>query len=70
MVGLTREVINMFEIKALIGLGLIIVLGGTALLVYKIQQLIQAIHDLHMDISVIRLDNSRTMAEIRRKQRY
>lgn len=60
----------MFEIKALIGLGLIIVLGGTALLVYKIQQLIQAIHDLHMDISVIRLDNSRTMAEIRRKQRY
>lgn len=60
----------MFEIKALIGLGLIIVLGGTALLVYKVQQLIQSIHDLHMDISVIRLDNSRTMAEIRRKQRY
>ena len=59
----------MFEIKALIGLGLIIVLGGTALLVYKIQQLIQAIHDLHMDISVIRLDNSRTMAEIRRRYR-
>lgn len=60
----------MFEIKALIGLGLIIVLGGAAITIYKLHQLIEAIHDLHMDISVIRLDNSRTMAELRRKQRY
>lgn len=59
----------MLELKALIGLGLIIGLGGIALVTYKLQQLIRAIIDLHSDISVIRLDNSRTMAEIRRRYR-
>ncbi len=59
----------MFELKSLIGIGLIIGLGGIALLTYKLQQLIQAIYNLHSDISVIRLDNSRTMAEIRRRYR-
>lgn len=59
----------MFQLKALIGLGLLIGLGGIALVTYKLQQLIQAITDLHNDISVIRLDNSRTMAEIRRRYR-
>jgi len=60
---------NLFELKALIGLGLIVGLGGIALITYKLQQLIRAIIDLHSDISVIRLDNSRTMAEIRRRYR-
>lgn len=60
---------NIYELKALIGLGLIIGLGGLALIVYKLHQLIRAIVDLHSDISVIRLDNSRTMAELRRRHR-
>jgi hypothetical protein len=60
---------NMYELKALIGLGLIIGLGGLSLLVYKLHQLLRAIQDLHQDISVIRLDNSRTMAELRRRHR-
>lgn len=59
----------MLELKALIGLGLLIGLGGIALVTYKLQQLIRVIIDLHSDISVIRLDNSRTMAEIRRRYR-
>ena len=67
-VGL-RMGIDMLELKALIGLGLIVGLGGIALIIYKLQQLIRAIVDLHSDISVIRLDNSRTMAEIRRRYR-
>jgi hypothetical protein len=58
-----------FQLKALLGLGLIVVLGSTAVVVYKLQQVIDAIRDLHQDIAVIRLDNSRTMAELRRKQR-
>ena len=61
---------TMFQLKALIGLGLIIIIGGTAIAIHKLQQLIEAIRDLHQDIAVIRLDNSRTMAELRRKQRY
>lgn len=60
---------DMFQLKALIGLGLLVGLGGIALITYKLQQLIRAIMDLHSDISVIRLDNSRTMAEIRRRYR-
>jgi hypothetical protein len=59
-----------FQLKALLGLGLIVVLGSTAVVVYKLQQVIDAIRDLHQDIAVIRLDNSRTMAELRRKQRH
>ncbi len=59
-----------FQLKALIGLGLIVVLGSTAVVVYKLQQVIDAIRELHTDISVIRLDNARTMAELRRKQRH
>ena len=58
-----------FQLKALIGLALIIGLGGLSLILYKLHQLIQAIVDLHRDISVIRLDNSRTMAELRRRHR-
>ena len=58
-----------FQLKALIGLALIIGLGGLSLILYKLHQLIQAIMDLHRDISVIRLDNSRTMAELRRRHR-
>ena len=59
----------MLELKALIGLGLIIVLGSVSIVVYKLHQLLQAIRELHSDISVIRLDNSRTMAELRRRHR-
>jgi hypothetical protein len=58
-----------FQLKALIGLGLLIGLGGLSLIYYKLHQLLKAIVDLHSDISVIRLDNSRTMAEIRRRYR-
>lgn len=59
----------MLELKALVGLLLLVGLGSVALITYKLQQLIRAIIDLHSDISVIRLDNSRTMAEIRRRYR-
>lgn len=59
----------MFELKALLGIGIIAMLGGTAFAVYYLRRLISAIHDLHRDISVIRLDNSRTMAELRRRHR-
>lgn len=59
----------MLELKAIIGLGLIVSLGGVALITYKLHQLYRAIVDLHCDISVIRLDNSRTMAELRRRNR-
>lgn len=59
----------MLEIKALIGILIVVGVLGTALITYKIQQLIWAIVDLHTDISVIRLDNSRTMAELRRRAR-
>jgi hypothetical protein len=59
----------MLEIKALIGILIAVGVLGTALIAYKIQQLIWAIVDLHTDISVIRLDNSRTMAELRRRAR-
>lgn len=59
----------MLELKALVGLCLLVGLGGIALITYKLQQLLRAIIDLHSDISVIRLDNSRTMAEIRRRYR-
>jgi len=56
-------------LKALLGLGLIVGLGGLSLIVYKLHQLLRAIQDLHSDIGVIRLDNSRTMAELRRRHR-
>jgi hypothetical protein len=59
----------MLEIKALIGILIAVGVLGVALITYKIQQLIWAIVDLHTDISVIRLDNSRTMAELRRRAR-
>lgn len=59
----------MFELKALVSLGVITLLGGFGFTVYKLHQLLDAIRDLHQDIGVIRLDNSRTMAELRRKQR-
>lgn len=59
----------MLELKALVGLCLLVGLGGLSLLYYKLHQLLRAIIDLHSDISVIRLDNSRTMAEIRRRYR-
>jgi len=58
-----------FQLKALLGLGLIVGLGGLSLIVYKLHQLLRAIQDLHSDIGVIRLDNSRTMAELRRRHR-
>jgi hypothetical protein len=58
-----------FQLKALIGLGLIIGLGGIASVIYYLRRVIGAIRDLHSDISVIRLDNSRTMAELRRRHR-
>lgn len=67
--GLIRGDTSMLEIKAIIGLGLIVGLGGIALITYKLHQLLKAIIDLHCDISVIRLDNSRTMAELRRRAR-
>lgn len=60
---------TMFHLKALVGIGIIVILFGTAVAVHKLQQLIEAIRDLHQDIAVIRLDNSRTMAELRRKQK-
>ena len=59
----------MVELKGLRGIGTIAMLGGTAFAVYYLRRLISAIHDLHRDISVIRLDNSRTMAELRRRHR-
>lgn len=59
----------MFELKALIGLFLLVGVGGIALIIYKLHQLLKAIVDLHCDIGVIRLDNSRTMAELRRRSR-
>lgn len=58
-----------FQVKALIGLCLLVGVGGIALITYKLHQLYRAIVDLHCDISVIRLDNSRTMAELRRRHR-
>ena len=61
---------NMFEIKSLLAIGILVAIVGTAVAVHKLQQLIEAIRDLHQDIAVIRLDNSRTMAELRRKQRH
>lgn len=70
MAGGSEMATEMFQLKALFAIGILVVVTGTAVAVHKLQQLIEAIRDLHQDIAVIRLDNSRTMAELRRKQRY
>ncbi len=57
------------NIKMLLGIGVIIMTLGVAGVLYGLHCLVRAIQDLHSDISVIRLDNSRTMAELRRRHR-
>ncbi len=57
------------NIKMLLGIGVIIMTLGVAGVLYYLRCLIRAIQELHSDISVIRLDNSRTMAELRRRHR-
>lgn len=57
------------NIKMLLGTGVIIMTLGMVGVIYNIRCLIGAIRELHSDISVIRLDNSRTMAELRRRHR-
>lgn len=56
-------------ITGLLQVGLIIVLGGVAIIVHQLHQLIKEIKSLHQDIGVIRLDNTRTLSEIRRRYR-
>jgi hypothetical protein len=63
------SVTDINNIKMLLGIGVIIMALGVAGALYGIHCLIGAIRDLHSDISVIRLDNSRTMAELRRRHR-
>ena len=57
------------SIKMLLGLGIIVATFGIVCVVYYLRRVIGAIQELHSDISVIRLDNSRTMAELRRRHR-
>jgi hypothetical protein len=57
------------NIKMLLGIGIAVMTVGIAGVLYSLHRLIVAIQELHRDISVIRLDNSRTMAELRRRHR-
>lgn len=58
-----------FEGKILLCIVIAILAVMGIALVYKMHQLLLAIQELHRDISVIRLDNSRTMAELRRRHK-
>lgn len=57
------------NIKMLLGIGVIVLTLGTIGVIHYLRCVINAIQELHSDISVIRLDNSRTMAELRRRHR-
>jgi len=57
------------NIKMLLGIGIIVMTLGITGVLYYLHGVIGAIRELHSDISVIRLDNSRTMAELRRRHR-
>ena len=59
----------MFELKIMIAIIAVLIVLATLIISMKIQELISTMKRLHMDISVIRLDNSRTMADIRRRNR-
>lgn len=59
----------MLALKILIAVLTVVVVAVMVNIAYKVQELINAINALHRDISVIRLDNSRTMAELRRRNR-
>jgi hypothetical protein len=63
------SVTDINNIKMLLGIGIAVMTVGIAGVLYGIHCLIGAIRELHSDISVIRLDNSRTMAELRRRHR-
>lgn len=60
---------SMFEIKAILAMLAVIGVIGITIIAYKLNQVLIAVQELHRDISVIRLDNSRTMAELRRRHR-
>lgn len=59
----------MLAIKILLAALTVVSVGGTLFTLHKLQKLIDAIIALHQDISVIRLDNARTMADLRRRNR-
>lgn len=59
----------MLAIKILLAALTVVSVGGTLFTLHKLQKLIDAIVALHQDISVIRLDNARTMADLRRRNR-
>lgn len=59
----------MLAIKILLAVLTVVSVGGTLFTLHKLQKLIDAIVALHQDISVIRLDNARTMADLRRRNR-
>lgn len=59
----------MLEIKIMLAAILVVIVFGTIILSVKIDELISVIKRLHADISVIRLDNMRTMADIRRRNK-
>lgn len=59
----------MLAIKILLAALTMVSVGGTLFTLHKLQKLIDTIVALHQDISVIRLDNARTMADLRRRNR-
>jgi hypothetical protein len=59
----------MFELKIMIAIIAVLIVIATIIISIRLQELIDVMKRLHMDISVIRLDNMRTMADIRRRNR-
>lgn len=59
----------MFELKIMIAIIAVLIVIATIIISIRLQELINVMKKLHLDISVIRLDNMRTMADIRRRNR-
>ena len=59
----------MFELKIMIAIIAVLIVIATIIISIRLQEQIDVMKRLHMDISVIRLDNMRTMADIRRRNR-
>lgn len=59
----------MFELKIMIAIIAVLIVIATIIISIRLQELINVMRKLHIDISVIRLDNMRTMADIRRRNR-
>lgn len=59
----------MFELKIMIAIIAVLIVIATIIISIRLQELINVMRKLHIDISVIRLDNMRTMADIRRRNK-